>query len=49
MRQSRHFFSWKPTDGISCVPVSLILLGVFLIAEYKAAKKFYTFIVTTIK
>ncbi len=24
MRQRRQFFSWKPTDGISCVPVSLL-------------------------
>ncbi len=25
MSQSRQFFRWKPTDGISCVPVSIPL------------------------
>jgi hypothetical protein len=34
MSQSRQFFRWKPTDGISCVPVSIqtwsLLLNFFI-------------------
>jgi hypothetical protein len=37
MSQSHQFFSWKPTDGISCVPVGILFTHpeFFLVATLK--------------